>query len=88
MPLATVLRPVGLYGPRTPDEVLLGITLTSTWMLNTGRCLGAFPLLHDLDAAELIDFWAIDMGGTKKAEPSGSGLQQPISHNAKYRSTS
>jgi hypothetical protein len=47
-------------GPRNEEELLLAITLTTQWMLITGRLLGHRPVLHDLCPAALIDFWADD----------------------------
>jgi hypothetical protein len=38
------------FGPRTVNEVIIGMALTAKWMLTTGR------LLHDLTADQLIDF--------------------------------
>jgi hypothetical protein len=48
-------------GPQSPDDVVIAIALTATWMLTTGRHLRCdVPLLHDLNVLELIDFWADD----------------------------
>jgi hypothetical protein len=47
-------------GPRCCDDAVIGIALTTTWMLITGRFLDHEPLLHGLPAADLIDFWADD----------------------------
>jgi hypothetical protein len=51
-------RPV--VGPQCGSDVIIGLALTTTWMLITGRCLDHGPLLHGLPAADLIDFWADD----------------------------
>lgn len=56
-------RSCTVHGPRTADEVVIGLTLTTQWMLITGRYLHERPLLHDLPAGQLIDFWADDHGG-------------------------
>lgn len=54
----SALRP---SGPQTADDLVIGIALTTTWMLTTGRRLRCgVPLTHDLNAMELIDFWADD----------------------------
>jgi hypothetical protein len=47
-------------GPQNADDLMIGLTLTTHWMLITGRRLGQQPLLHTLPAAELVDFWADD----------------------------
>jgi len=48
-------------GPQSADDLVIAIALTATWMLATGRRLRCdMPLLHDLNARELIDFWADD----------------------------
>ncbi|WP_106396594.1 hypothetical protein [Actinocorallia populi] len=47
-------------GPQNEEELLLAVTLTTQWMLITGRLLGHRPVLHGLGAASLIDFWADD----------------------------
>ena len=56
----TGARPPFAHGPQSPDEVVIGVALTTRWMLNTGRRLGQVPLLHDLTGDQLIDFWADD----------------------------
>ena len=58
---ASPLRHV--HGPQSPEEVAIGVALTTQWMLTTGRRLGQEPLLHDLAADQLIDFWADDHSG-------------------------
>lgn len=62
-------RPDPLYGPRSVHEVIIGMALTATWMLTTGRRLDQTPLLHDLAADQLIDFWADDHHGGTTAPP-------------------
>jgi hypothetical protein len=48
-------------GPRSADDVVIAIALTTTWVLATGRRLRCEqPLFHDLNVHELIDFWADD----------------------------
>lgn len=48
-------------GPRSTDDMVTAITLTTIWMISTRRRLqSTVPLFHDLNAAELIDFWADD----------------------------
>ena len=47
-------------GPESDCERLMAITLTTQWMLITGRLLGRPPLLHRLCPEALIDFWADD----------------------------
>ncbi|WP_285578038.1 hypothetical protein [Actinoallomurus iriomotensis] len=48
-------------GPQCAEERLIALALTARWMTLTGRRLdSATPLLHDLPAYELIDFWADD----------------------------
>lgn len=60
--------PEVLIGPRSVNEVIIGMALTTTWMLTTGRRLDQMPLLHDLTADQLIEFWADDHdGGTARA---------------------
>ena len=51
------------HGPQTADEVIIGLALTTCWMLITGRRLYQQPLLHGLSADQLIDFWADDYDG-------------------------
>jgi hypothetical protein len=53
-------RPPYVHGPRSPDEVVIGVVLTTRWMLSTGRRLDQIPLMHDLTGDQLIDFWADD----------------------------
>lgn len=55
--------PSARHGPRSADEALIGVALTTQWMLVTGRRLRQDPTLHDLDLDELIDFWADDHQG-------------------------
>src|SRR5262245_28777160 len=50
------------YGPQSLDETVIGIALTTRWMLTTGRRLDQAPLMHDLTDDQLIDFWADDHG--------------------------
>ncbi|REF00538.1 hypothetical protein [Thermomonospora umbrina] len=50
----------GEYGPQSADERVLAITLTTYWMLVTGRRLGQRPDLHHLEPHHLIEFWADD----------------------------
>jgi hypothetical protein len=52
--------PAQFYGPQSSDEAVIGIALTTRWMLITGRRLNEAPLLHGLPADQLIDFWADD----------------------------
>jgi hypothetical protein len=77
-----------LIGPRSANEVIIGMALTTKWMLTTGRRLDQTPLLHDLTADQLIDFWADDHdGGTAYAsrpaqryemtDTSGSSASRP-----------
>ena len=47
-------------GPQTADDVIIGVALTTQWMLITGRRLHQSLLLHDLPTGQLIDFWADD----------------------------
>jgi hypothetical protein len=47
-------------GPRTADDIVIGLALTTRWMLITGRRLNQRPLLHILPAEQLLDFWADD----------------------------
>jgi hypothetical protein len=61
VPLVAPPSPHQLRGPQSADDVVIAIALTTTWMLATGRRLRSdMPLLHDLNARELIDFWADD----------------------------
>jgi hypothetical protein len=53
-------RPPFVHGPQSPDEIVIGVALTTRWMLNTGRRLDQAPLMHDLTGDQLIDFWADD----------------------------
>ncbi|MDN3353043.1 hypothetical protein [Actinomadura sp. DC4] len=50
-------------GPRSASETIIGMALTATWMLTTGRRLDQPPLLHELTADQLVDFWADDHNG-------------------------
>lgn len=48
-------------GPRSADDVAIGLALTTMWVLATGRRLRCdVPLFHDLPEGDLIDFWADD----------------------------
>lgn len=48
-------------GPQCAEERVIALALTASWMTLTGRRLdSATPLLHELPAYELIDFWADD----------------------------
>jgi hypothetical protein len=58
-----VRLPQQRHGPQSLDEIVIGIALTTKWMLITGRRLDKAPLLHDLTADQLIDFWADDHSG-------------------------
>lgn len=50
-----------IRGPQSADDVVIGLALTTTWVLATGRRLCCdVPLFHDLPAPELVDFWADD----------------------------
>lgn len=60
-------------GPRDPDEAMLEMLLTTTWMLATGRRLYQRPAMHRLSPEELIDFWADDNLATQKAARRRSG---------------
>jgi hypothetical protein len=53
-------RPPFVHGPRSPDEIVIGVALTARWMLSTGRRLDQVPLMYDLTEDQLIDFWADD----------------------------
>ncbi|RFS83468.1 hypothetical protein D0T12_20690 [Actinomadura spongiicola] len=44
-------------GPRCADESALAMALTTVWMLRTGRLIDRRPLLHELSAEELVEFW-------------------------------
>ncbi|QXJ23380.1 hypothetical protein AGRA3207_004524 [Actinomadura graeca] len=46
--------------PLDLDEAALELILTTHWMVTTGRRLYERPVLHQLGAEELIDFWADD----------------------------
>jgi hypothetical protein len=59
-PVAHRPAPGRRHGPRTADEKIIGVALTTRWMLITGRRLHQSPLLHDLPTGQLIDFWADD----------------------------
>ncbi|MFD0689166.1 hypothetical protein [Actinomadura fibrosa] len=37
------------------------MALTTVWMLKTGRLLDRDPILHELTAEELIEFWSDDL---------------------------
>ena len=56
----TGTRPPFVHGPQSPDEVVIGVALTTRWMLDTGRRLDQAPLMHDMTVDQLIDFWADD----------------------------
>lgn len=58
------------FGPRSANEVIIGMALTTKWMLTTGRRLDQIPLLHDLTADQLIDFWADDHDGGSDSRPA------------------
>ena len=47
-------------GPRTDDEIIAYL-LIHTWTLATGRTLRSDVAPAELEAAELIDFWADDL---------------------------
>ncbi|SEG48008.1 hypothetical protein SAMN04489712_105452 [Thermomonospora echinospora] len=51
------MRPAD-HGPCSAEEVTLGVALTTTWMLATGRRLNQPPLAHHLPADQLLEFWA------------------------------
>jgi hypothetical protein len=69
--------PGPLRGPQSPDDVVMGIALTTTWMLATGRRLRCgVPLFHDLAAPELVDFWADDHIEPTPENTSG-GTERP-----------
>jgi hypothetical protein len=71
-----------LIGPRSANEVIIGMALTTKWMLTTGRRLDQTPLLHDLTADQLIDFWADDQdGGTAYASHPAQRYEMPDSPN-------
>ena len=53
------------------------MTLTTTWMLITGRRLDQAPLLHDLTADQLIGFWADDHTGEITLALPGAGKAVP-----------
>jgi hypothetical protein len=53
-------RPPFVHGPQSPDEIAIGVVLTTRWMLDTGRRLDQVPLMHNLTGDQLIDFWADD----------------------------
>src|SRR5215467_12030667 len=61
------------HGPRTAEEAAIGLALTTSWMLITGRWMYPGPLLHDLPAEQLIDFWADDHVPGSDAAPGGPG---------------
>jgi hypothetical protein len=56
-------------GPQSVNEVIIGMALTTRWMLVTGRRLDQTPLLHDLAADQLIEFWADDHTGGINVPP-------------------
>jgi hypothetical protein len=66
-----------LPGPQTADDLVIGLALTTRWMLITGRRLGQWPLLHVLSGAELIEFWADDHVGNSETAPSAGAASQP-----------
>lgn len=50
-----------ISGPQSADDVVIGLALTTTWVLVTGRRVRCdLPLFHDLPESDLIDFWADD----------------------------
>ncbi|WP_067462385.1 hypothetical protein [Actinomadura macra] len=56
---AQARTPLGLpCGPRSHDELAIGVLLTAQWMLATGRRLEDYPALHHLEEDQLIEFWA------------------------------
>lgn len=65
------------YGPRSADEFLIAIALTTTWALVTGRRPRPAPLIHDLPARDLIDFWADDHLELRPETLSGPPEQAP-----------
>jgi hypothetical protein len=65
--------PYQTHGPQCPDEILISIALTTTWMLVTSRRLDQPPLLHELTADQLIDFWADDHTGGIIPAPAETG---------------
>ncbi|MFC4052799.1 hypothetical protein ACFOY4_24185 [Actinomadura syzygii] len=44
-------------GPQCADEAALAMTLTTVWMVRTGRLLDRKPIMHELSADELVEFW-------------------------------
>jgi hypothetical protein len=67
-------------GPRSAEEVVIAIALTTTWALVTGRRPRAgLPLFHDLPAHELIGFWADDHLAPRPEIPSG--LPEQAAHD-------
>lgn len=75
-------RPEPSVGPRSANEIVIGMALTATWMLATGRRLDQPPLLHDLTADQLIDFWAddhtADAAGVPRQECPSPGPRKGI----------
>jgi hypothetical protein len=68
-------------GPESAEDLVLGLALTTTWMLKTGRHLRCrVPLMHDLTAAELIDFWADDH--IQRATDNPSGSREQVRHDS------
>src|ERR1700677_5351767 len=67
------------HGPRSADETVIAMTLTTQWMLETGRRLSEYPLLHDLAADELRDFWADDHAGGVSPALTSKGNECPLS---------
>lgn len=65
------------HGPRSADEIAIATALTTTWALVTGRRPRPAPLLHDLPALDLIDFWADDHLETRPETLSGPREQAP-----------
>jgi hypothetical protein len=76
----TGARPPFAHGPQSPDEIVIGVALTTRWMLNTGRRLDQVPLMHDLTGDQLIDFWADDY----RTETQDSLVKKvPMYHDAR-----
>lgn len=66
------------FGPHTVDDMVIGLALTTTWMLLTGRHLYERPLLHSLTAEQLVDFWADDHADAgKTSQPGTHTTRQP-----------
>ena len=69
-----------MCGPRSEDEIVIGIALTVTWMLATGRRLRCdVPLFHTLSTGDLIDFWADDH--LEPGSETSAGLTEQAHHD-------